>query len=108
MSDYCPDRWVVLEFTKDDATTVRKVFAGWYGGFNGSDSWKLNSGVTNTRIDNDTYEFDGFSGSTYFCHKSNYGMSGYQRLILSGWLKRAEKHDGYKITEIALEDISVS
>ena len=106
MSDYCPERWVVLEVTKDD-DTVRKLFGGWYGGYLGSDHWKLNSGITNVRIDGDKYEFDGFSGSTYFCDKNGYGMSGYQMQILAGWKQKAEKIEGYKIKEIALEDIVI-
>ena len=107
MSEYLPDRWVVLEFTKDDVT-VRKLFGGWYGGYLGSDSWKLNSGITNIRIDDGKYEFDGYSGSTYICHKNSHGMSNYQYEIFENWLKQAEKIEGYKITEIALEDIVIS
>lgn len=104
MSEYLPDRWVVLEFTKGDAT-IRKLFGGWYGGYTGSDSWKLNSGITNIRIDGDKYEFDGYSGSTYICHKGAHGMNGYQFQVFENWLTQAEKIEGYKITEIALEDI---
>lgn len=107
MSDYCPDRWVVLEFNVN-GETIRKLFGGWYGGYLGGDSWKLNSGITEVRIDNDKYEFDGVSGSTYFCHKNAHGMSGYQSQVLANWLKQAEKRENYKIKEIDLEDIVVS
>jgi len=107
MSEYCPDRWVVLEFKSGDLIT-RKLFGGWYGGYTGNDSWKLNSGITYVRIDGDKYEFDGFSGSTYFCHKNSHGMSGYQMGVLANWLKQAEQRGDYEIKEIALEDITVS
>ena len=107
MSDYCPERWVVLEFKSGDLIT-RKVFGGWYGGYTGGDCWRLNSGITEVRIDGNQYEFDGFSGSTYFCNRHDYGMSSYQTQILAGWVKQAEMRGDYEITEIALEDIVVS
>lgn len=87
MSTYNPDRWVVLEFTTP-TQTIQKVFAGWYGGFAHGDSWKLNSGITETRQETDFYEFDGYSGSTYRCHKNRYGMSGLMHSILAGWQKQ--------------------
>ena len=104
MSEYHPDRWVVLEF-KRGAITTRKLFAGWYGGYTGSDSWKLNSGITNIRIEGDVYEFDGYSGSTYTCHKNTHGMSSYQCQVLARWMKEIEKTPEYQIKEIDLEDI---
>ena len=107
MSDYCPDRWVVLEFKSGDLIT-RKVFGGWYGGYTGGDSWKLNSGITEVRVKDGVYEFDGYSGSTYVCHENNHGMSGFQMGILAGWIKQAAERGDYEIREIALEDVTVS
>jgi len=104
MSEYCPDRWIVLEFTNGE-TVTRKMFGGWYGGYTGGDSWKLNSGITGVRIKDDVYEFDGYSGSTYYCHLNNYGMSGFQMGILSGWMKQAEQRGDFKIRELCLADI---
>lgn len=105
MSEYCPDRWVVLEFTHGDKVT-RKLFGGWYGGYTGGDSWKLNSGITGVRINYNTeYEFDGYSGSTYYCHVNNYGMSGFQMGILAGWMKQAEQRGDFKIKELCLDEI---
>ena len=47
MSTYTPDLWVILEFKEKDSEEVnRKVLASWYGGYAGSDSWKLSSGIT--------------------------------------------------------------
>lgn len=107
MSSYTPDRWVVLEFVTPKET-LRKVFAGWYGGYLGSDSWQLNSGIVETREDNDMFEFDGYSGSTYFCHRNGYGMSGYMQSILASWLNQAETRGDVQINIIELEDIVVS
>jgi len=93
MSTYTPDVWVVIEFTTHKET-FRKVFAGWYGGYTGSNSWKLNSGITKVRIDDSGhYEFDGHSGSTYCCHVNNYHMSGLMHDIYANWLKQAEEQD---------------
>lgn len=105
MSQYTPDRWVVLEFTHND-TVTRKLFGGWYGGYTDGDTWKLNSGITAIRIDDSGhYEFDGASGSTYYCHLSDYGMSGLQVGVLAGWLKQAEQHSDFKIKKLCIDDI---
>ena len=109
MNTYNPDRWVVLEFEFLDVTSgeteiVQKVFAGWYGGYAGSDSWKLNSGITEIWIDGDRYEFAGSSGSVYQCHKNGYGMSSYMTTIYSRWLKIAEQQN-LKIRLLELEEI---
>jgi hypothetical protein len=103
MSEYTPDRWTMLEITGKGSEPIRKIFAGWYGGYLGSDSWKLNSGVTNIRIDDSGhYEFDGQSGSTYYCHTNTYGMSGYMSQVLADW-RTMYPHIDFK--EIELESI---
>lgn len=87
---YTPDRWVVLSVT-DGEKTNNRVFAGWYGGYLGSDSWKLNSGnVKEEELDN-RWEFTGRSGSKYVCYKARYGMTGYMSSIFSAWLAKLEK-----------------
>ena len=105
MSQYTPDRWVVLEFTHPEHGVFRKVFAGWYGGFAAGDSWKLNSGITVVRVEGNFYEFDGYSGSTYICHKGGYGMSNYMAQNLASW---REKSPYLEIKEIDLEDVTAS
>jgi len=106
MSVYTPDRWVVLELS-NDKQFARKVFAGWRGGYLDGDSWKLNSGITETRDTGEWFEFDGYSGSTYRCHKEFYGMTSYQQSILANWITKAEG-TSTKIRIIDLEDITVS
>ena len=106
MSTYTPDRWVMLEITGLGSKPISKIFAGWRGGYLGSDSWKLNSGVTSIRIDDSGhYEFDGYSGSTYFCHANTHGMTGYMFSVLTGWRNMYPDVD---FKEIDLEDIVVS
>ncbi len=46
MSDYTPDKWLMVKLTNKNNEFHYRIFACWYGGYLGSDSWKLNSGVT--------------------------------------------------------------
>lgn len=90
MSTYLPDAWVVLKI-RQGKTVAYKVFAGWYGGYLGSDSWKLNSGITVVEKDGDNYLFSGHSGSTYVCHKNCYRMTGLMHSVFAGFVKEIEK-----------------
>ena len=76
MSTYTPDKWVVVEMTLDKHHFCR-VLASWYGGFAGSDSWKMSSGITGIEEFDDRYEYANTSGSLYICYKQVVGMSGY-------------------------------
>ena len=108
MSTYTPDVWVVLEFDAPQLEQpTRKVFAGWYGGFAGSDSWKLNSGITETRRNGDWLEFDGYSGSTYHCHTNTYKMSGLMHGVLARWLKDAEQRGDIQIRVLTFDEAVV-
>ena len=94
MSEYIPDKWVVVKI--GDAN-VYKVFASWYGGYAGSDSWKLNSGITKATLINNHYEiahydFEGSSGSVYRCAASLYGTNLYGSGALSNMIETAAKH----------------
>ena len=89
MSDYNPDKWVVVRITGKDTPPVHKVFACWYGGYLGSDSWKLNSGITRAYEEGQCFMFDGSSGSTYACHKASYGTNGYGSDVLSNMIAKA-------------------
>lgn len=102
MSTYVPDRWIVLEFNyKGDI--IRKVFAGWYGGFANGDSWKLSSGVTDVTEHEDRYEFLNHSGSTYVCYKKAYGTSTYMGSILNRFEKDVETMAGNVTMDVVEE-----
>ena len=58
-----PEQWVLLKIGDD----LYKVFATWRGGYTGSDTWRLNSGVQAVTIKDDSIHFQGFSGSEYIC-----------------------------------------
>jgi hypothetical protein len=82
-----PEQWVVLTI-KDQQQTINKVFAGWYGGYLGNDSWKLNSGNVEEREFNDRWEFTGITGSVYVCYKSAYGLNTYMSGLLEHWTSK--------------------
>lgn len=83
MSTYTPDHWVIvkLEGEKVPEGILYKVLAGWYGGYVGADSWKLNSGITKIVDKGDYYVIEGYSGSRYLCFKDSERMSSYTASI---------------------------
>ena len=94
MSDYRPDKWVVIKINGDNPHY--RVFANWYGGYAGSDSWKLNSGITKATLEGNVYSFEGSSGSVYECHKNLYGTNGYGANVLASMIENAA-NGGYTI-----------
>ncbi len=102
MSDYTPDKWVVVKISSDKTPPIHKVFACWFGGWAGSDSWKLNSGITKATLEGYCYYFQGSSGSVYECHKDAYGTNMYGSSVLNNMIGNASKN-GISI-EILPED----
>ena len=92
MSEYIPDKWVVVKITSDNFAPVYKVFACWYGGWAGSDSWKLNSGITKVTLEGYVYSFEGASGSVYQCHKNTYGTNMYGGGVLDSMISNASRN----------------
>lgn len=70
--DYAPDSWVVLKVNDD--TPFYKLLCGWSGGYLDGDAWRINSGITWIKSDQDHFYFGGHSGSCYRCHKNTYGL----------------------------------
>jgi hypothetical protein len=89
MADYTPDRWLVLRIHAP-TEKLYKVFATWSGGYTGSDSWKLNSGIVRATWVDPYWDFDGSSGSVYRCHADSYGTNGYGGTVLSNLISQAE------------------
>jgi hypothetical protein len=87
MSTYTPDKWVMLKITSEEFGTIYKVLASWFGGFGGSNSWKLSSETTGALYDPKSgyTHFPQYSGSEYVCGKYNYGTSMHTQSILVGW-----------------------
>ena len=95
MSEYVPDRWVVLKLTPkvEGALTHYRIFATWGGGYLTSDLWRLSSGIVQAQVDDmDTWKFTGDSGSTYLCRAGSYGLSGYGAGVLHGLMNGNEDY----------------
>lgn len=81
MSEYKPDKWVILKI-KTPNDILYKVMGGWYGGYLGSDTWRINSGITKVELEDNMYKFYGSSGSIYLCRKDSYGMTTLMQSVL--------------------------
>jgi hypothetical protein len=88
---YNPDKWVVIKINGKEPHY--RVFGSWYGGFAGSDSWRMNSGIVSVESDEHTFKFSGSSGSVYNCHKRTYGTSGYSNAVLNDIMSRQPELD---------------
>jgi hypothetical protein len=98
MTTYTPDRWVLVELTvAETGEQITKVFAGWYGGYGGADSWKLSSGVIGREDRDDYWEFLNHSGSVYRCYKNAQGMGAYMHSVFNGFEKDAETSKKFTI-----------
>ena len=75
MSIYTPDKYTILE-VKHSNEIIYKVFGTWAGGYLGSDSWRMNSGIERAVINEDMISFVGYSGSEYQCYKTAEGVIG--------------------------------
>ena len=73
--EYIPDRWILIKIITPENEVLYKVLAGWFGGYLGSDSWKINSGITSVEENDNSYEYTGYTGSVYVCRKSSYGTT---------------------------------
>lgn len=97
MSTYTPDAWVILRI-EQDGEVIHKVMGGWYGGFGGADSWRLNSGITKVeRGDNGLYRIHGYSGSVYVVHESAQRTT----MLMSGIIGRLTEIANVQIVDIS-------
>jgi hypothetical protein len=102
MSTYSPDRWVIVELKMNDSEERhRKVLASWYGGYLGSDSWRMSSGITEIVDKGTHYEIHNHSGSIYTCHKWTQGMSGYTTGVLASFVQDLEGKGTIEVIEYA-------
>lgn len=88
MSKYFPDRWMIIEMS-DGKNKFHKVFSGNYGGYTGSDDWKLSSAITSIIPNKDSFTVHCQSGSIYELYRDRYGMSNYMSSIYHGWETQA-------------------
>ena len=95
MNVYSPDVWVILKIAAVDEEPIYKILAGWYGGFAGSNSWKLSSGITTVEpdLEFDQIHYHQSSGSTYICGAHTYGFSSLTQSMFNNWAKQSEENN---------------
>ena len=64
---YTPDKWCIVRKINDP--DYYYVFGSW------PDHWRINSGIVETREEENAYVFVGHSGSEFHCHKEAYGTT---------------------------------
>ena len=87
---YTPDRWVIIEMNSEHGN-IRKILGSWYGGYAGSDSWRMSSGITEVIEHDNHYEIHNHSGSVYTCYKNNIGMSSYTSSVFNDYLEKMKE-----------------
>lgn len=92
MSNTCPDKWVILEFTSEKYGNFRKILSSWFGGYLNGDSWKLSSSIVRI-TEKDTYYEIVTENSVYLCYKDLYGMSTYTYGVYNNLLDAAKNNN---------------
>jgi hypothetical protein len=93
MSEYTPDRWEIVHL-KMDELDINKVLGSWYGGFAGSDNWRLSSGIAKVVENDNHYQIHNESGSVYTCYKKSQGMSAHTAQVFLDFEKELEEQGG--------------
>lgn len=92
---YNPDRWVITKITTEKYGVVYKLLAGWYGGFAGSDSWRMNSGIESIkRLNASEYEVLGYSGTTYVVNSNTNGLSSLMHSVYNSFVEDIKEING--------------
>lgn len=103
LADIYPDAYQFIRITpKESDQSIIKLFSAWVGGYSGTDSWRLNSGVKDIEICPNHVRVYGYSGSCYCIHKVQVHMSVYGSNVLSGIVEQASTI-GATIEYITLE-----
>jgi len=87
MTDYTPDRWIVINFV-NNGERFNKVLAEWKGSYADGDYWRMNSGITAVEESGDHWLLYGATGSVYSCHKDRYGVTGLAADVLRNLLDK--------------------
>ena len=87
MTDYTPDRWIVINFV-NNGERFNKVLAEWKGSYADGDYWRMNSGITAVEEDGDYWLFHGATGSVYRCNKDRYSVTGLAADVLRNLLDK--------------------
>lgn len=105
MSAYTPDSWVPVLIESEEHGKIYKVLASWYGGYAGSDYWKLSSGIESITVSEDgsTLTLPQSSGSVYVVGR-NIHVSMLIGSMLASFEKQAEQNN-FTIKMISVEEL---
>lgn len=109
MSIYNPDKWEIVSIASKEGfePPIFKVMASWYGGYLGSDSWKLSSGIEKIEDKGSYYAILNSSGSTYNCYKKGQGASSYTLSVFANFVERARDKNYTIIMLDKIEDTNL-
>ena len=93
---YTPDYWTIVKITTPQDKLIYKVFATWRGSYTMNEAWRMNSGITNVKIEGNYIKFYGTSGSVYKLvnKESEYRTTAYTQSILNHMKQQLEKLNG--------------
>lgn len=98
MSKYTPDNWTIIG---DGENFI--LFSSWAGGYLGSDSWRLSSGIVKIEDDPENENvllIHNHSGSIYSCGKHHEGViAAYNRGVLNNLLEKNPEFKTYTLEE---------
>lgn len=107
MSDYEPDRWVIAHITSKNHPPIDKIVGSWYGGYGGSDSWRMSSGITKVVPQDNHYEVHNHSGSIYKLFKGAEGTSAYTGSVINNMIKRLEESGEGMMRIIDIKEVTL-
>ncbi len=86
---HTPNRWAIVE--RDGWLSV---FAMWSGGYLDGDSWRLSTRIMVIENEEDHWLFKTKSGTTYKCHKSAQGVTGYGAMVMQAYELEPQEFTG--------------
>jgi hypothetical protein len=104
VTEYTPDAWVILRI-ETDGEILHKVMGGWYGGFAGADSWRVNSGIERVEPVGQGYRIHGYSGSIYLVHE----VSQRATMLMSGVIKSLQERaegNGHSVCVVDISEVA--
>ena len=102
---YSPDLWSIIE-VEHNGEVMQKVLASWFGGYLGSNSWKISSSINEVVELPNAYEFHNESGSIYIGYKNCYGASSYALDVFHNLQRQALLEGGAVKLELLKEFIA--
>lgn len=101
---YTPDNWRIIRIEYPNQFLGHRIMCSWYGGYTGSDRWKLSSGIQKVEEYDEYYVLSNRSGSTYRLFKDCEGWSGYGKAIFENLIAETPS---VILTPVSIEDIRV-